>query len=112
LGKRDTQDKLLATWQTPVPTMGNPYPPQVTGNLANICTYIGQERYPAQVTGNLANICTCIGKERYQAQVTGNLADICTCTGQERYQAQFTGNLAHITILDDKFVVVLCTLIM
>ena len=53
-----TQHKLLATWQISVPTMGNRYPAQVSGNLANICIYNGQERYPAQVTGNLANICT------------------------------------------------------
>jgi hypothetical protein len=71
MGKRDTQHKLLATWQIPVPTLGNTYPAHVTGNLANICTYIGQERYPAQINGNLA----------------------------------------HITILDDQFVEMLCTLI-
>jgi len=53
-----TQHKLLASWPVPVSTMGKTYPAQVTGNLANICTYTGQERYPAQFTGILASICT------------------------------------------------------
>ena len=44
-------------WTTQIPA-------HVTGNLANICTHIGQERYPAQVTGNLANIGNYVGQER------------------------------------------------